>query len=96
MPIAYQIARCESGHKQYELNGSVRRGRVNPKDIGFFQISETYWLDTSIRLGYDIHTFEGNLKMAKYIYDQKKSFDDWKHSGKCWERSKVTQLLALR
>lgn len=65
----WEIARCESGRRQFNDDGTVLRGRENPLDVGFLQINEYYWLRKSKELGYDIYSLEGNIKMAYYIRD---------------------------
>lgn len=61
------IARCESGLQQFNKDGTVLRGRITPKDIGLFQINEHYWLEESERIGLDIYSIDGNIKMAEHI-----------------------------
>lgn len=84
-----EISKCESGVRQYDENGTVLRGKVNPKDVGLFQISETYWLDDANKLGYNIYEVEGNISMTKYIYE-KQGFEAWRASNSCHK------LLPLR
>lgn len=80
-PVLVEIAKCESGLRHF-VEGKVIRGTVNPKDIGLFQISETYWLDVSRELGHDIYTVEGNIAMAKYIYEEN-GVKPWRWSAPC-------------
>ncbi|OHA17627.1 MAG: hypothetical protein A2664_03330 [Candidatus Taylorbacteria bacterium RIFCSPHIGHO2_01_FULL_46_22b] len=82
-PIMMEIARCESTYRQSTLQGSVIRGRVNPADVGVMQINEYYHADTAEKLGIDLHTLEGNLAYAKYLYE-KEGVRPWKSSQKCW------------
>ena len=82
-PILAAIAVCESGSRQFNADGSVLRGRINPKDVGKWQISETYWLEAAKKLGYDIYTIEGNTSMALYIYELYGT-QPWKWSENCW------------
>ncbi len=77
-----KVAACESQFRQFNEDGDVLHGIVNPKDIGIFQINEKYWLDKSIELGYDIYTIEGNINMAKYIYQVQPTA--WYLSEFCW------------
>jgi hypothetical protein len=87
VPIVLQkIAWCESENRQFNKDGSVYRGEINPKDIGTYQISETYWLDISNQLGYNIYTEEGNKQMALYIYE-KYGTQPWSASKHCWKVS---------
>lgn len=90
-PIMVEIASCESGFRQLDANGSVLRGRVNNSDVGVMQINEYYHLKTANSLGIDIHTLEGNLAYAKYLYD-KEGTKPWIHSSKCWNTIREVTL----
>ena len=76
------IAKCESGNRQFNADGSVLRGKVNPQDIGEFQINEKYHLQASIKLGYDIYTQSGNEAYAMYLY-RTQGVKPWIHSAPC-------------
>ncbi len=88
-PELYKICACESGGgkngapKQFNADGTVLRGKVDPLDTGMCQISKRYWLDMSDKLGYDIETETGNILMANYIYS-KHGKNPWKASFACW------------
>ncbi|MEI6058996.1 MAG: hypothetical protein WCP89_04470 [archaeon] len=82
-PILVDIARCESTFVHYDKNGEIVRGRVNNADVGVMQINEKYHLEDAKKLGYDIHTIEGNVDYAKYLYE-KYGADPWSASSKCW------------
>lgn len=81
-PILVEIARCESTFMHYK-NGEVVRGRVDNADVGVMQINERYHLETAKKLGYDIHTIEGNVAYAKYLYEKSGS-RPWSASEPCW------------
>jgi hypothetical protein len=81
--ILIDIARCESSFRQTDKNGDVLRGYVNPADVGVMQINERFHLEDSKKLGYDIHTIEGNMAYARHLYD-KKGARPWLASSKCW------------
>lgn len=83
--ILQEIARCESGNRQFDENGNVIKGYVNSKDIGKYQINEYYWGAEAKELGYDIYTEEGNTLMALYIYNTKGT-QPWLWSKKCWSQ----------
>ncbi len=87
-PILIEIARCESTFSQFDKDGNVVRGRVNPADVGVMQINEKYHLETAKKLGYDIHTVEGNVLYAKYLYEKYGS-DPWSASSPCWSKATV-------
>ncbi len=84
-PILVEIARCESTFSQFDKNGKVIRGRVNSKDVGVMQINEKYHLETAQNLGHDLHTIEGNVAYAKYLYE-KQGAQPWKASAVCWSK----------
>lgn len=84
-PILVEIARCESTFSQFDKDGNVVRGRVNNQDVGVMQINEKYHADRAQELGLDIHTIEGNVAYAKYLYEQEGAAP-WKSSSKCWNK----------
>lgn len=81
-PDMIDIARCESGFRQFYENGEVLRGIQNSQDVGVMQINEFYHLDRSIELGYDIHTLEGNIAFAKLLYKESGA-KPWRWSAPC-------------
>ena len=87
-PILVEIARCESEFRQFDKNGKVVRGRVDSADVGIMQINERYHLDIAKKLGYNIHTIEGNTAYAKYLYDKSGS-KPWNASKPCWGKAVV-------
>lgn len=87
-----KIAYCESRNRQFDKNGSVIRGVVNSKDVGIFQINEKYHLSDSKKMGLNIHTVEGNLDYAEYLYE-KQGTRPWNSSKPCWGN---TEKLALK
>lgn len=80
--IASKIAWCESGLKQ-EYGGQPLRGRINPKDVGVFQINEVYHLETARKLGFDIYLAEGNVQYAMWLMSREGT-RPWRLSEKCW------------
>lgn len=82
-PIMQKIAYCESRNRQFDNDGSVIRGVVNSKDVGIFQINEKYHLSDSQKMGINIHTVDGNMKYAKYLYE-KQGTRPWNSSRPCW------------
>lgn len=86
IPLVLQkIAICESGGSHYDKDGSILRGKINPKDIGKYQINEKYWKEKAEKLGFDIYSEEGNELMAFYIYE-KNGTTPWNWSKKCWSK----------
>ena len=83
IPIMVEIAKCESQFTQFNKDGSIHLGRINPADVGTFQINERYHLEESRKLNLDIHTVEGNLKYARHLYENE-GVDPWSASSPCW------------
>ena len=90
-PILIDVASCESRFIQYDADGSVHRGFINPQDVGVMQINEKYHLSDSIKLGLDIHTLEGNMDYAKHLYN-KQGTRPWEYSSKCWNKTREVAL----
>lgn len=84
-PILVEIARCESTFMHYK-DGEVVRGKVDNADVGVMQINERYHLETAEKLGYDIHTIDGNMAYAKYLYEKSGS-KPWNASKPCWSKA---------
>lgn len=91
IPILAEVARCESEFRQFETNGQVLRGRVNGQDVGVMQINEHYHLATSQKLGLDIHTLEGNMAYARFLYENEGT-RPWNYSSACWSKSREVAL----
>lgn len=77
------VARCESGYRQFNGDGTLLRGKQNSQDVGVLQINEKYHLAESKRLGYDIHTLEGNIDYGEYLYNHQ-GLTPWNWSRHCW------------
>lgn len=84
-PILAEIAKCESTFRQYSSTGEVITGKVNKSDVGVMQINKYYHLKQAEKLGYDLHTTEGNMAYAKFLYD-KEGTKPWNASSKCWSK----------
>lgn len=81
--ILAKIAWCESNNEQFDSSGRPTRGKINPKDVGKYQINESYHLADSKRLGYDIYTLEGNTGYALHLY-RTQGTKPWFWSEGCW------------
>jgi hypothetical protein len=88
MPILAEIAFCESTYRQVGLDGEVLRGNIDSDDVGVMQINTRYHSDKAEELGLDLHTLEGNLEYAKYLYERE-GVRPWKSSFKCWMKSEA-------
>jgi len=84
-PILAKIAYCESRFRQYDEKGNLLRGELTPKDVGVMQINEYYHGDTADKLGINVHTLEGNLAYAKWLYEREGT-QPWASSQKCWDK----------
>ena len=91
VPVMIDVAYCESRFTQFNADGSVHRGVINPADVGVMQINEKYHLDTSIKLGINIHDLEGNLDYARYLYETQGTAP-WEYSSHCWNKSREVAL----
>lgn len=85
-PILIEIAKCESELTHFGKDGKVIRGRVDNADVGVMQINERYHQEDAEKLGLDIHTVEGNVAYAKYLYEKYGS-KPWKASSPCWSKT---------
>jgi len=72
--------------QHWDADGSVLRGRQNPDDIGMCQLNEPTWGATAKAHGWDIHTIEGNVLMANWIYANE-GYYPWRYSKGCHGRS---------
>ncbi|WP_395019787.1 hypothetical protein [Dongia sp.] len=81
--VLKEIARCESKGRQFEDDGSVVRGEIDPRDTGKYQINTFYWADTAKALGFDIYTEAGNEQMAAWLLEHEGT-DPWNASAHCW------------
>jgi hypothetical protein len=84
-----RITSCESWGdpdkepREFAENGSVLHGYPNPNDIGLGQINVPTWGKTAQQLGFNLYTYEGNLNMAKWIFNHYGPAP-WKYSEGCW------------
>jgi hypothetical protein len=92
IPIMAEVAWCESRFEHVNAEtGQVKRGHINPKDIGVMQINEYYHQATANKLEVDIFSLEGNLEYARYLYEREGT-RPWNASRPCWQES----TLAMR
>ena len=89
-PTLAEICACEStGNRygiprQFNADGTVLRGVINPQDVGMCQINERYHLADSQRLGYDIYTEAGNWGYGLYLLETQGT-KPWNWSRHCWD-----------
>ncbi|MDP3771934.1 MAG: hypothetical protein Q8Q94_00985 [bacterium] len=84
--ILERIAWCESRGRQFDKNGAVLRGVVNPDDIGKFQINEKHWGAEAKQLGFNLASEEGNRKMAMSLFERYGT-RPWHWSQSCWDKN---------
>lgn len=63
-PKMVAILDCESNFVHYKSDGSVLRGRVDPRDSGVSQINTYYHPDA------DVDDIWSNLAYARKLYDE--------------------------
>ncbi len=81
VPAMANIAKCESGFRQYGSDGLVL---FDPSYsmIGAFQVSAAH-LPEALTMGMDVTTLEGNMAYARYLYNAGGT-DPWLDSFQCW------------
>jgi hypothetical protein len=93
IPVMIEIARCESGFRQFDAAGNALDGGAGGM-IGVFQIHERSHQAEANALGLDIRTREGNLAYARHLYEAEGT-DPWISAYPCWNRSVISQTLAF-
>jgi hypothetical protein len=83
-----RISWCESRWRQFDENGRVLRGEVDPRDSGKFQVNTYYHLTDSLKLGLDIFTEAGNEAYAWHLL-RTKGTRPWEASRYCWSSEEV-------
>jgi hypothetical protein len=69
-PEMIAVAKCESGLRQFNDDGTPLHGGGGGKYVGIFQISEAVHAATAARLGDDINAISGNIAYARHLYDE--------------------------
>lgn len=83
IPVMIDVARCESGFRQFTNSGNVLYGGASNGMIGIFQFHARVHQKAALDLGFDIATAEGNLAYARYVYDREGT-TPWLSSEHCW------------
>lgn len=84
-PVLAEIAKCESRFRHLGKSGKVLRGELSGEDVGVMQINEFYHEERAEKLGLNLHTLDGNLAYAKWLY-RKEGTLPWSSSSRCWQR----------
>jgi hypothetical protein len=85
IPAMIEIARCESGFRQFGEDSEPLDGGAGAM-IGVFQINEQVHQGTALSLGHDIRTLEGNLGYARYLHEQE-GVIPWISAYPCWKEA---------
>ena len=93
IPVMIAVAQCESRFRQYDKDGSVLRGEVIHEDVGVMQVNETYHKAVADKLGLNLHTMQGNVAYARYLYE-KEGTAPWSASKKCWNKKPEAHIAA--
>ena len=83
VPEMIEIARCESGFRQYQADGSPLWGGLGNGMVGVFQVYKQIHAHQARSLGYDLRTLAGNLGYARYLYELQGT-SPWNSSAQCW------------
>lgn len=87
--VMREVARCESGGRQFDEKGNVVRGEIHGADIGKYQINTSVWAQEAKKLGYDLLTEEGNEQFALELYRRFNTLP-WESSRPCWGKALKT------
>lgn len=83
--VMIRVAKCESSLSQFNSDGTIKKGMVNPNDEGIFQINSIDHGDEAYKMNLDIGTLSGNIQFAKWLFD-KQGLTPWRYSKSCWNK----------
>ena len=83
IPVMIQVARCESTFRHTLADGSVLRGRVDPRDTGVMQINKGYHEQAALKMGLDVDDIYDNMAYARHLYETQ-GVQPWSASSPCW------------
>jgi hypothetical protein len=92
-PIMVQIAKCESGFRQYDERGVLLRNKHSSAS-GVFQVMFSLHYATADKLGFQLETTKGNIGYAKYLYNTQGT-NPWNASKHCWGKTTNNHLLSI-
>ncbi len=87
-PVLAEIAKCESRFRHTDQRGKVLRGEASAEDLGVMQINEFYHEERALKLGFNLHTLDGNLAYARWLYGREGTAP-WFASKNCWQRAET-------
>lgn len=89
-PTLKRICSCESTGspdnepQQFNADGTVLRGKINPLDTGMCQLNSYYHDANAKSMGLDIETEYGNAVYANWLFETQGS-TPWAWSKSCWQ-----------
>ncbi len=89
VPAMVEIARCESGFRQFDVDGSALKGGWGDAMVGVFQFYEAIHQATANALGHDLQTLEGNIAYARHLYNESGTAP-WNSAKACWSTAVST------
>ena len=92
IPVMQEIAKCESGFRQFNADGTPLRGGWAGGMIGVFQFHERIHSAPARVLGYDLATLEGNLAYAKHLYETSGT-QPWNSAKSCWGNAGIPTTI---
>jgi hypothetical protein len=81
-----EVSRCESSWTHYKADGSVLRGKVDPRDSGAMQINKGYHEKAASNMGLNLDILEDNLQYGRHLYETQ-GLQPWSSSKKCWGKN---------
>lgn len=67
-PVMIEVAKCETGMKQFRSNGEVVKDPTNSY-VGIFQIDEQAHFMKAWEFGFNLYTIDGNISYARKLYE---------------------------
>jgi len=83
IPIMIEVARCESTFRHTLADGSILKGKVDPRDTGVMQINKYYHESTATKMQLNLDDIYHNMAYARYLYETQGT-QPWSASMPCW------------
>ena len=83
IPVMIGVAKCESGFRHQQADGSVLQGRVDSADSGVMQINKRYHEAAAAAMNLDLDDLYGNMAYARHLYETQGT-QPWRASMSCW------------
>lgn len=88
-PVMAEIARCESGFRQFDARGNALDGGSGGM-IGLFQINASVHAAYAKSIGMNIYSVDGNLAYARKLYEEEGT-GPWLSSFSCWHANALPE-----